>query len=98
MFRVRPLKLDEGAAKLLDDNSRILLTQARAVLADMADWSAEALDAAVRGVAETAGVGLGKVAQPLRAALTGQSRSPGIFDVLLALGREESLGRIDDQL
>lgn len=98
MFRVRPLKLDEGAAKLLDDNSRILLTQARAVLADVADWSAEALDAAVRGVAETAGVGLGKVAQPLRAALTGQSRSPGIFDVLLALGREESLGRIDDQL
>ena len=43
-------------------------------------------------------IGLGKIAQPLRAALTGSSTSPGIFDVLEWLGRDESLGRIDDQL
>lgn len=97
LFRVRPLTLDEGAVKLLDGEGRTLLAQARAALS-IADWTAEALDSAIRGVAEAAGVGLGKIAQPLRAALTGQSRSPGIFDVLVALGREESLGRIDDQL
>lgn len=98
LFRDRPLKLDEAAEKLLDGNGRELLAQVRAALADASAWSTEALEPAVRGVAEAAGVGLGKAAQPLRAALTGQSRSPGIFDVLIALGREESLGRIDDQL
>jgi glutamyl-tRNA synthetase len=61
------------------------------------EWSAEALESAVRGVSEEAGVGLGKVAQPLRAALTGRTTSPGIFDVLLLLGREESLARLTDQ-
>ena len=57
-----------------------------------------ALEEAVRGVAEAAGLGLGKVAQPLRAALTGRATSPGIFDVLVLLGREESLGRLADRL
>lgn len=98
MFRARPLKLDEGAAKLLDGDGRELLAQARNALAALPEWSADALDQAVRGVAEAAGLGLGKIAQPMRAVLTGQSKSPGIFDVLIALGREESLGRIDDQL
>ncbi len=66
---------------------------------DAADgWDTEALEAAVRTVADDAGVKLGAVAQPLRAALTGRRTSPGIFDVLVLLGREESLGRIADQL
>ena len=56
------------------------------------------LEEAVRQVAEAAGVKLGQVAQPLRAALTGRKTSPGIFDVLDLLGREESLGRIADQM
>lgn len=98
LFRVRPLALDEGAQKLLDGEGRKLLAQAHAALAGLPDWTAEQLDTAVRGVAEMAGLGLGKIAQPLRAALTGQSKSPGIFDVLLQLGRDESLGRINDQL
>ena len=98
LFRSRPLHLDETAKKLLEGDSRKLLAQARVALASLNDWNGDALDAAVRGVAEGAGIGLGKVAQPLRAALTGQGKSPGIFDVLLQLGREESLGRIDDQL
>ncbi len=57
-----------------------------------------ALEEAVRGFAEETGHKLGKVAQPLRAALTGRSASPGIFDVLAVLGREEALARIRDQV
>jgi glutamyl-tRNA synthetase len=62
-----------------------------------ATWNEPALEAAIRQLAETEGVKLGKIAQPLRAALTGSASSPPIFDVLVALGREESLGRLSDQ-
>jgi glutamyl-tRNA synthetase len=68
------------------------------VLTALIDWTATALEEAVRRVAEDAGLGLGKVAQPLRAALTGRSTSPGIFDVLGLLGRDEALARLDDSL
>ncbi len=98
LFRTRPLDMDEKAASLLDDPGKALLAQAREALAATDDWSALALEAGVRSVAERGGIGLGKVAQPLRAALTGRTTSPGIFDVLALLGREESLGRLDDQL
>ena len=98
LFRTRPLDMDEKAASLLDEPGKALLAEARDALAATADWSAPALEAAVRTVAEGGGIGLGKVAQPLRAALTGRTTSPGIFDVLALLGREESLGRIGDQL
>ena len=64
----------------------------------VAKWDTEALEAAVRQVAEERSVKLGQVAQPLRAALTGRKTSPGIFDVLVLLGREESLGRIADRM
>jgi len=55
------------------------------------------LEATVRAYGEEIGAKLGTVAQPLRAALTGRTMSPGIFDVLSVLGREESLGRLADQ-
>ena len=97
LFRTRPIVMDEGAAKLLEGAARQLLARARDALATSAEWSAPALEAAVRQVAEGEGVGLGKVAQPLRAALTGRTTSPGIFDVLALLGREESLARLTDQ-
>ena len=71
-----------------------LLRDVRARLAGAA-WKAEPLEAALRGLAAERGVGAGKVFQPLRLALTGLSASPGIFDVLLILGRERSLGRVD---
>ncbi|MBX8828281.1 glutamate--tRNA ligase, partial [Ochrobactrum sp. SFR4] len=64
---------------------------------EAAEWTAEALDAVVRAHAESTGLKLGKIAQPLRAALTGRATSPGVFDVLVVLGREEALGRIQDQ-
>jgi glutamyl-tRNA synthetase len=64
----------------------------------VSEWRAETTEAAVRAFAEQTGLKLGKAAQPLRAALTGRSTSPGVFDVLDVLGREESLARIEDQI
>ena len=58
----------------------------------------EAIDAAARAFAEARGLKLGKVAQPLRAALTGRTVSPGIFEVMVLIGREESLARLGDQI
>jgi len=98
LFRTRPLDVDEAAVKLLEGDARQLLARARDALAAVDDWSAPALESAVRIVAEEAQLGLGKVAQPLRAALTGRTTSPGIFDVLALLGREESLARLGDQI
>jgi glutamyl-tRNA synthetase len=97
LFRPRPLDMDEKAAGLLQGSARDLLALVHQRLSGLADWTAEATEQAVREVAEAEGVKLGSVAQPLRAALTGRATSPGIFDVLALLGREESLGRIADQ-
>ncbi len=94
----RPLKLDEKAAAILDADARTVLRGVLPGFRAIDDWSAENTEAAVRAYAEEAGLKLGKVAQPLRAALTGRSTSPGVFDVLAVLGREESLARIGDQI
>ena len=83
---------------LLEGDGRAFLARLHGALDAVAGWDTEALEAAVRTVAEDAGVKLGAAAQPLRAALTGKRTSPGIFDVLALLGREESLGRIADQM
>jgi glutamyl-tRNA synthetase len=93
----RPLAMDEKAARALDDQSRALLGQLLPRLESAPDWQASALEAAVRAFAETSGQKLGKIAQPLRAALTGSAVSPPVFDVLATLGKEEALARIKDQ-
>src|SRR5690606_17675635 len=94
----RPLAMDEAAAGLLaKDGARAALTALLPVLDALTDWSAAAIEAAVKTHAAAAGLKLGAIAQPLRAALTGRAASPGIFDVLAILGRDESLGRIRDQ-
>ena len=98
LFAQRPLAVDEAAAALLTAEARPLLVAAHKRLAALAKWDRESLEAPIREVAEGSGVKLGKVAQPLRAALTGRTTSPGIFDVLALLGREESLARIADQM
>jgi len=98
LFATRPLKISPAAAAALDSDARILLAQAHSKLSGLSEWTHDSTDAAVRVVAENAGVKLGKLAQPLRAALTGQTTSPGIFDVLALLGQGESLNRIADQL
>lgn len=97
LFRTRPIDMDEAALALLDDSAKTLLVKVHAALEPLMDWNAPAIEGVVRGVAEQAGIGLGKVAQPLRAALTGRTTSPGIFDVLVLLGRDESLGRLADR-
>ena len=98
LFATRPLQIDADAVPLLEGPARELISQLHSALDAVADWNTEALEAAVREVAESAGVKLGAVAQPLRAALTGKRTSPGIYDVLFLLGRDESLSRIADQM
>ncbi|MBC8012864.1 MAG: glutamate--tRNA ligase [Methyloceanibacter sp.] len=98
LFAKRPLAPDEQAKKLLDDAGRETLAALLPRLEGVKPWTHEGLEAAVRGLADDTGRKLGKVAQPLRAALTGRSTSPGIFDVLTVLGSEESLARIRDQV
>ncbi|WP_114229011.1 MULTISPECIES: glutamate--tRNA ligase [Sphingomonas] len=98
LFAQRPLAIEDKAAELLTDDTRGVLAQVHAALADVGEWTHETTEAAVKAVAEEAGLKLGKVAQPLRAALTGRTTSPGIFDVLVLLGQGESLARIQDQI
>lgn len=97
LWRQRPLDIDEKAAKILDADAKAILTDLHALLSGGIAWEAEPLEAAVKAYAEEKELKLGKVAQPLRAALTGRGTSPGIYDVLIALGRAESLARIGDQ-
>jgi glutamyl-tRNA synthetase len=94
----RPLSLDDKAATLLTPDSRAMLGEVIPQLEAVQPWSAEATEQAVRAYAERKGAKLGAVAQPLRAALTGRATSPGIFNVLAVLGRQESLARLRDQM
>jgi glutamyl-tRNA synthetase len=97
LFAQRPLAIEEKAAALLSPEARALLARIEARLDRLDDWTIEGLEASLKAMAEDLGLGLGKLAQPLRAALTGQTTSPGIFDVLALLGRTEALARIKDQ-
>ena len=96
LFVQRPLVMDEKAAQIIKDGGAVALAALFPVLEAAADWTAQTLETAVKAHAEAQGLKLGKLAQPLRAALTGTSTSPGIFDVLEVLGREEALGRLND--
>jgi glutamyl-tRNA synthetase len=93
----RPIPLDEKATALLTPEARALLQDVLAELTQVEPWTAETTEQAVRAFAERKGHKLGAVAQPLRAALTGRTTSPGIFEVLVVLGKAESLARIADQ-
>ncbi|NBS34312.1 MAG: glutamate--tRNA ligase [Methylocystaceae bacterium] len=97
IFAKRPLPLDEKARQLLNAEARARLAALGPKLNDLESWDAQSTETVVRETAENLGVKLGEVAQPLRAALTGRATSPGIFDVLEILGREESIARVKDQ-
>jgi len=97
LFASRPLAMEDKAKALLDDGGREVMAKLLPELESVSDWAVEPLEAAVRAFAEANELKLGKVAQPLRAALTGSTQSPPIFDVLAVLGRDESLGRLRDQ-
>jgi glutamyl-tRNA synthetase len=98
LLRSRPIPMDDAASKLLASADLALMRQARAAFADVDDWQVATLEGAARGLAECAAVKLGQIAQPLRAAMTGAAQSPGLFDVMAVMGRNETLGRIDDAL
>ena len=95
LVATRPLRPNPAAAKLLTREARKLLGELYLRLTRV-EWRPEELEECVRAVAAEAGLALGAVAQPLRAALTGAAASPGIFFVMAVLGREETLARISD--
>lgn len=95
---LRPLEMNEKAAQILDGDARQTLADIRSVLVSVDDWNEDNVHAAANALAEAKDLKLGKVAQPLRAALTGSNVSPGIFEVMAVLGREETLARLDDAL
>jgi glutamyl-tRNA synthetase len=97
LFAERPLPMDEKAQQILRDGGAEALKALIPVLNGVENWIAQDIEASVKSFAEAQNVKLGKLAQPLRAALTGTSTSPGIFDVLEVLGREESLARLKEQ-
>ncbi len=93
----RPLAMEDKARAALDAEARAMISALVPRLASVSEWSAVTLEAAVRAYAEETGAKLGKVAQPLRAALTGRAVSPPVFDVLAVLGKQEALARLKDQ-
>ena len=92
----RPIAVDEKASNALDTVSRGMLKELTAAL-QHANWSRDELEQAAKTVAEAHGLGLGKIAAPLRAALAGKTSTPSVFDMMLALGRDEALARLEDQ-
>jgi glutamyl-tRNA synthetase len=97
IFADRPLEVEPKAGALLTPETRALIGRLRAALEAVTPWTAESTESAMRSFAETHGLKLGAVAQPLRVALTGRTTSPGIFEVLAVLGREQCLARLGDQ-
>ncbi|WP_206455996.1 glutamate--tRNA ligase [Aurantimonas marina] len=97
LFADRPLDLEDKAEAILADGGRPIVAALLPQFAAASTWSADELETLVRAYAEANGLKLGKAAQPLRAALTGRTTSPGVFDVLEVLGRDESLARLGDQ-
>jgi glutamyl-tRNA synthetase len=97
IYAVRPLTIDAAATEQLTPDARANIGAFTEVLRGLNEWTVTAIDAAARSFAEAKGLKLGKVAQPLRAALTGRTVSPGIFEVMVLIGRDETLARLQDQ-
>ena len=97
LFADRPITLDDKAKAVMTDEARALIKAVLPRLEAVEPWEAAGAEQAVRTFAEEAGVKLGAIAQPLRSSLTGRVTSPGIFEVLTVLGKDESLARLRDQ-
>ena len=89
-----PLANAKAEKLLAPDEAKVLLAETAAQSTAISKWSAEEAESVIRVIADEHGVGLGKIAQPLRAALTGSNASPGIFEVMEVLGKEETIARI----
>ena len=94
----RPIAVDDKLAKHLNDDNKPHLAALHGQLSALSDWSTEAIEALIKAYMEAADLKMGKLAPAFRAALVGHSRSPGIFDVLALLGRDEALARLADQI
>lgn len=94
----RPIPLDDKAQQLLENKSKDLLREFLPFLVNAKEWSHDSLQEMCRVFSENSGIKLGQIAQPLRAAITGRSISPSIFEVMEVLGKEECLGRLQDVL
>jgi glutamyl-tRNA synthetase len=98
IWATRPLPIDAAAKVVLTPDAKTVLAGVVSKLSDVGEWNAAATETVLRAYAETAGIKLGAIAQPMRAALTGRTTSPPIFDVLAVLGKDESLARLNDVL
>jgi glutamyl-tRNA synthetase len=98
VLRPRPLELPPKGQEMLGEEVRGRLARLRDDLAEAADWTVPGLEARIRGFAEREGVGIGKFGAPLRMVLGGGSPAPDLASTLVSLGKEESLGRLDDAL
>ncbi len=98
LWASRPLTMEEKAKALLTPEARVIIGSLITDLSALNPWDATTTETAVRAYAERTQAKLGSVAQPLRAALTGRTTSPGIFEVLVALGKDESIARLRDQV
>ncbi|MFK5979156.1 MAG: glutamate--tRNA ligase [Rhizobiaceae bacterium] len=93
----RPLNINEKASNILEGGGADIISKLLPTLSTLDDWNEETIESVIREYSEQADLKLGKVAQPLRAALTGSNVSPGVFDVMVILGKEECIGRLSDQ-
>jgi glutamyl-tRNA synthetase len=97
IYATRPIAIDAAAEAVLTPDARQSTAEFTDLLSRIDDWSVPAIDSAARAFADAKGLKLGKVAQPLRAALTGRTVSPGIFEVMVLIGKDETLARLSDQ-
>jgi glutamyl-tRNA synthetase len=98
IYARRPIAIDAAAEAVLTAEARQSTAEFTELLSKIDDWSVPAIDSAARAFADAKGLKLGKVAQPLRAALTGRTVSPGIFEVMVLIGKDETLARLSDQV
>ena len=91
----RPIVADEAAAKALDPVSRGILKTLTPRL-QSASWTKEDLEPILNEIATAHGIGFGKLAAPLRAALAGRSATPSVYDMMLVIGRDETIARLED--
>jgi glutamyl-tRNA synthetase len=98
VLKTRPLELPEKGQAMLNEETAGRLSRLRDVLAASDDWTVAALEAAIRSFAESEGVGLGKIGPALRMVLSGGSPAPDLAGAFVALGKDESLGRLNDAL
>lgn len=96
IFEAHPIPMEEKASKLLDEDGLAVIKGILPSFEKLKDWSPESVEQCIRDYTEANDTKLGKVAQPIRAAVTGKATSPGAFDVLQILGRDVSIARMKD--